>query len=218
MDPSTQTGVSAEAAVQPGPVPSQPGVEKQEDQMVPLAALQAERRERQQLQESQKAIQDHLALLEAQMAKKQKQDAPRRDPNDVLTWGDFEQAAYDFKRESQMETAELKMALQNPDYNEVVRKYLPDVIKNDPDLKDFVLSAKNPFKAAYHLAKRSDGYLQEQKEKVRSQETSKVASNLQKPGNLSSLGGATSGSSMAGYKNMSDTEFRKLVNKNMGYA
>lgn len=218
MDEPNQTGALAEAAVQPDTAIQQSGVLQQQEQMVPVTALQAERRERQQAQENLKILQDHLSLLQSQKQEAPKDELFQLSDNDVLTVGEFKKIAGQFERQSKMELAELKMSQQNPDYNDVVRKYLPEVLKSDPELKDFIMNAPNPYKAAYHLAKRSDSYLQDQRQAQRSPETQKALSNLQKPGNLSSIGGSSTGVVGGGYKQMSDGDFMKLANKNLGYV
>lgn len=218
MDQSSQTGAIAEAAVQPDLSNSQPVQQAEQDNMVPVAALQAERRERQQLQESLKMMQDHMALLQANQAQAQKKqdDFSGLSDNDVLTVGEAKKFISDFARKQEMQVEELKIAQTHPDYNEVVRKYLPEVLKNDPELKDVIMSAPNPYKAAYHLAKRSDSYLTDQRATQRSPEAKQAVANMQRPGNLSSLGAAPVASSAGNYKQMSDTDFMKLANKNLG--
>jgi hypothetical protein len=221
MDNSTlQTGAIAEAAVQPDLNVQQTGAQaQQEPQMVPVTALQAERRERQQLQENLKLLQDHVSLLQAQKPKQQEPDAlDSLSDNDVLTVGEAKKFIQNFSREQKLAVEELKMSQTHPDYNEVVRKYLPDVLKNDPELKDVITNAPNPYKAAYHLAKRSDSYLQDQREKQRSPEAQKAVQNLSRAGNLSSVGHSSSGVPGSNYKTMSDADFMKTVNKNLGYS
>lgn len=215
MDNVTQSGVLTEAAVQSDQANLQPVHQAEQEQVVPLAALQAERRERQQLQENLKIMQDHMSLLQANNQKPQaKQEFDGLSDNDVLTVGEAKKFINQFSKQQELAVEELKIAQQHPDYNDVVRKYLPDVLKTDPDLKDMIMNAPNPYKAAYHLAKRSDGYLQEQRQKTRSPEAQQAVQNLNKPGNLSAMGGVV-GSQVGGqYKSMSDSEFLALANKN----
>lgn len=219
MDDQLQTGALAEAAAQPDLNVSQPVQEAQGEQMVPVTALQAERRERQQLQENIKILQDHLALMQANQAKKPEPeglDSLRDD--DVLTVGEAKKFIGTFQRQQQMAVEELKIAQQYPDYSDVVRKYLPNVLKDDPDLKDVIMNAPNPYKAAYYLAKRSDSYLQEQRNTQRSPEAKQAAANLQRPGNLSAVGQSIPASQASNWKQMSDADFMKYANRNLGYS
>jgi hypothetical protein len=216
MEPM-QTGVTSEAAVQTDLNTQQPMHEQQQEQLVPVAALQAERRERQQLQENLKLMQDHMELLKANNAKAAPPDEFNGlSDNDVLTVGEAKKFINQFSHEQKLAVEELKMAQAYPDYNDVVRKYLPDVLKTDPDLKEMIMSAPNPYKAAYHLAKRSDTYLQEQRQQNRSPQAQQATQNLQRPGNLSSIGGATSGITGEAYKTMNDSDFMKFAARNMG--
>jgi hypothetical protein len=218
---NSQTGVIAEAAVQPDQNVMQTGTQGvQEPQMVPVTALQAERRERQQLQENLKLLQDHVSLLQAQQHPKQAEADPLSSlsDNDVLTVGEAKKFIQNFSREQKLAVEELKISQANPDYNEVVKKYLPDVLKNDPELKDVIMNAPNPYKAAYHLAKRSDAYLQDQRVSQRSPEAQKAVQNLARPGNLSAVGHGSAGVPGTSYKTMSDADFMKMANKNLGYS
>ena len=212
------TGVIAEAAVQSDTVQQQSG-QQSDEQFVPLSALQAERRERQQLQENMKLMQDHIALVQATNQKVQEKpsELDSMSDNDVLTVGEAKKFMNQFSRQQELAVEELKMAQTHQDYNEVVRKHLPDVLKTDPDLKDVIMNAPNPYKAAYYLAKRSDSYLQEQRQQSRSPEAKQAVQNLNRPGNLSSMGSTASSSAASIYKGMSDKEFSDLANKNRGY-
>jgi hypothetical protein len=219
MDQFSQTGVTAEAAVQPDINVSQPGVSEPQETLVPVSALQAERRERQQLQENLKVMQDHLALLQSSQTKqKPKDEFSSLSDSDVLTVGEAKKFIENFSREHKMAVEELKMSQQHKDYDEVVRKYIPNLLKEDPDLKDIIMNAPNPYKAAYYIAKRSDSYLQDQRVAQRSPEAQKVVQNTQRAGNLSQIGSTSSASSGGNYKQMSDADFMKLVNKNVGYV
>jgi hypothetical protein len=218
MEENTNTGVIAEAAVQSDTVQEQSRHES-EEQVVPLSALQAERRERQQLQENLKLMQDHMSLLQANNQKTQQSqdDFNGLSDNDVLTVGEAKKFMQQFSRQQELQVEELKMAQTHKDYDEVVRKYLPEVLKTDPDLRDVITNAPNPYKAAYYLAKRSDSYLQEQRKQSRSPEAKQAVQNLNRAGNLSSTGSTASSSAASIYKNMSDKEFAELAYRNRGY-
>lgn len=218
MEEHTNTGVSAEAAVQ-SDGSQQQSMQQPEEQLVPLTALQAERRERQQLQENMKLMQDHMALLQANNQKTQEKPSEfsGMSDNDVLTVGEAKKFMQTFTRQQELEVAELKMSQSVKDYDEVVRNYLPEVLKADPDLKDVILNAPNPYKAAYHLAKRSDSYLKAKSNESRSPEAKQAVQNLSRPGNLSSVGSTSASSQASGYKQMSDKEFKALADRNRGF-
>lgn len=221
MNNFEETGENVEAAALPDNQ-SQAEQTTEQEQMVPVSALQAERRERQQLQEQQKLLQDHLQLLQANMEKssstKKEDEFEGLTDNDVLTVGEAKKFMNQYSQQQSLQIEELKMVQSHPDYNEVVRKYLPEVLKNEPETKDLIQRASNPYKAAYFLAKRSDAYLKDQGEKSRSPEAQKAESNLSQAGSLSQVGSGVSSMPGQTYKAMSDDDFRKLVNKNLGYA
>lgn len=191
--------------------------EAKEEKTVPLSALQAERQQRQQVQEQYKILQDHLSLLQANQ-KPQQQEFDAMSDDDVMTFKDFKKIANEFQNEQKLQIEELKMAHSYPDYEKVIRKYVPELLKTEPDLKDTITNSPNPYKTAYYLAKRSDQYLKDQREQNRSPEAKKVLNNMLEPGNLSSVGQAPAGSASSSYKNMSDKDFLELVNRNLGYS
>jgi len=218
MEEHTNSGVIAEAAVQSDGSQHQ-SMEQTQEQVVPLSALQAERRERQQLQENMKLMQDHMALLQANNQKSQDKpnDFSGLSDNDVLTVGEAKKFMSDFARKQELSVEELRMSQTHKDYDEVVRTYLPEVLKTDPDLKDVIMNAPNPYKAAYHLAKRSDSYLKHKSTESRSPEAKQAVQNLHRPGNLSSVGSTSASSQASGFKNMSDKDFKALADKNRGF-
>lgn len=191
-----------------------------EEQHVPLSALQAERQQRQQLQENMKVLQDHLSLLQSNNSQQssQQDDNMGLSEDDVLTVGEAKKFLQNYSKEQKLALEELKISQQYPDYNEVVRNYLPEVLKEDPDLKQVITNAPNPYKTAYYIAKRSDSYLKNKRKSERSPEAKEAVQNLKRPGNLSSVGSGISGSAHQGYKEMNEDQFRKLMNKNLGYS
>jgi hypothetical protein len=217
MEPDN-TGVMTEAAVQaPAAIQNDVGQSQHQDQMVPVAALQAIRQEKQQLQENLRLMQDHLALLRAN-SPAQKAPEPELRDDDVLTVGEARKFLEAEKRQTQTELAELKMQQTYPDYADVVRNYLPQALKEDPELRDEIQSSQNPFKLAYKLAKRSEAYQKAQRERSSSPEAAKAIANAQRPGNLSSVGSVSPVSQVAAWKSMSDADFMKQVQKNLGYS
>lgn len=220
MSEEISTGEIAEAAVQSENDVTTSVGQVEDAQQVPLSALQAERQQRQQLQENLKVMQDHMALLQAnnEAPKKESETFDGLTDNDVLTVGEAKKFMKSFSKDQTLALEELKMSQQHSDYNEVVRNFLPEVLKNDPDLKDMIVNAPNPYKAAYYVAKRSDGYLKKKRHSSRSPEAREAVENLQRPGNLSSVGTGVSGSASKSYKSMSDGDFRKLINKNLGHC
>lgn len=224
MDEENVSGEIETEAAAPPPVANETPLEnaiKEEnsDNSVPLSALQSERAQRQQVQEELRMIKDHLALLQSQQQKPQppKDDFEGMDEGDVLTLGDFKKLLS--KREQQYHTsiAELKISQKYPDYQDVILKHLPEVIKANPFLRER-LETTQDYELAYFLAKNSEGYKSNHKKQRKSEEARRIVENSQSAGSLSSLGSTSPISEAKRYKDMSDDDFKMLVSKNMGYA
>lgn len=194
--------------------------EEQEDQTVPLHALQQERSQRQGLQEELRMIKDHLSLLQANQVR---QKEPEKDEfeglsdGDVMTVGEFKKVAAKFNQQFQMNVEELRMTQKYPNYQEVVSKHLPEILKNNPGLHK-TLQQTQDYELAYYLAKNSDSYKSQNKTIKRNADAERILKNSQQSGSLSSAGGTSPMNAAKRYKNMSDEEFTKEVNKNRGYS
>lgn len=192
-----------------------------QDNNVPLAALQQERAQRQQLQEELRMIKDHLSLLQANQIRQQ-EPAPKDDfdglsDSDVMTVGEFKKVAAKFNQQFQMSVEELRMTQKYPDYQEVVTKYLPEVLKNNPGLHR-TLQQSQDYELAYYLAKNSDTYKGQSKTAQRNADAERLVKNAQQSGSLSAVGGTSPMNTAKRYKDMSDADFMKEAAKNRGYT
>ena len=187
---------------------------------VPLSALQSERAQRQKIQEELQMMKDHMALIQSQQSHPQqppKDDFEGIDDGDVLTFGDFKKILSKRERQYEGTLNEMKMSQKYPDYRDVILKYLPDVIKENPNLRTS-LEKSQDYELAYYLAKNSSKYKQENTQKRKSVEAQRILENSQQAGSLSSMGSVSPISQAKQYKQMSDSDFMELVNKNLGYA
>lgn len=186
---------------------------------VPLDALQAERAERQKLQSELQMMKDHLALMQAQS---QSQSSPPKDDfsdlseDDVLTVKDLKKALGEKEKQFQMTISELRMTQKYPDYQQVITQYLPEVLKKNPSLRD-TLSRSQDYELAYYLAKNSDEYKNQNKSAKKNADAERIVQNASRAGSLSSIGKSSPISEAKRYKDMSENEFKSLVQKNMGY-
>lgn len=190
-----------------------------QEQSVPLSALQQERAQRQGLQEELRMIKDHLALLQANQARPQepvKDEFDGLSDGDVMTVGEFKKIAAKFNQQFQMSVEELRMTQKYPDYQEVVTKYLPEVLKTNPGLHR-TLQQTQDYELAYYLAKNSDTYKGQSKSAQRNADAERMVKNAQQSGSLSSVGGTSPMNTAKRYKDMSDEDFMKEANKNRGY-
>ncbi|MGL5264050.1 MAG: hypothetical protein ACRDAI_05690 [Candidatus Rhabdochlamydia sp.] len=194
--------------------------EVQEDQTVPLHALQQERAQRQGLQEELRMIKDHLSLLQANQVR---QKEPEKDEfeglsdGDVMTVGEFKKVAAKFNQQFQMNVEELRMTQKYPNYQEVVSKHLPEILKNNPGLHK-TLQQTQDYELAYYLAKNSDSYKSQNKTIKRNADAERILKNAQQSGSLSSAGGISPMNAAKRYKDMSDEDFIRESNKNRGYT
>jgi len=191
----------------------------QESRQVPLDALQAERAERQKLQDELKVMKDHLSLIQASQQKpaaQQKDEFDGLSEDDVLTVKDLKKALGQKEKQFQTTIQELRMTQRYPDYQQVVTQYLPEVLKQNPSLKDTLIQSQD-YELAYYLAKNSDAYKSSHKKAQKNADAERIVQNAQRAGSLSSVGQTTPMSEAKQYKNMSDADFKKQVQKNLGY-
>jgi len=219
-EPQLSGDINAEAAAQVDNVQSEQYTSgEQQGNQVPLEALQAERAQRQGLQDELRIIKDHLGLLQAQQALNSQPAA--REPmdsmsdDDVLTVGEAKRYLSKMNQQTQMSIQELKMTQQNPDYNDVVTKYLPEILKNNPKLRKTLVDTQD-YELAYYLAKNSDAYKSSNKKERKNADAERIVQNSQNVGSLSSVGSASTMNTARKYKDMSDADFQKLANRNLG--
>ena len=219
--PHVETGESVAVAAGPeAVVQEQPQPEAQQaPEMVPVTALQAERQSRQQLQDQNKLLQDHMALMQANQ---QPQPAPQQDEmagmsdDDVLTVGEAKKFLGQIQHNYQTSVEELKAQQRHSDYDEVIKKYLPDVVAKNPALKSTLQNDPNRHELAYFFATQSDSFRDAKHEAKKSSNAQRIVENGQRAGNLSAMGGTAPRSPVSNIKNMSDADFMKMANNNLG--
>lgn len=197
---------------------SQDGATQQGGQ-VPLEALQAERAQRQNLQEELRVIKDHIALMQSQQSQPkqaQKDEFDGVSEDDVLTVGELKKILSKKENQYQMSLQELKMTQKHPDYEQVVTQYLPEVLKQNPGLRNTLQNSQD-YELAYYLAKNSDAYKAANKQSKKNADAERIVQNAQEAGSLSSMGSNSPVNQAKRYRDMSDDEFRKLANRNSGH-
>ena len=203
--------------------PSENNVENHNEQAsekhVPLSALQSERSQRQQMQEELQVLKDNMRLMQmqSQSQSNKKDEYEGLSDDDVMTVGEYKKFIAKERNQMQIALTEVQMTQKYPDYRETVTKYLPDVIKSNPRLRD-TLEKTQDYELAYYLAKNSDTYKSEQKAVKKNADAERIVKNSSKTGSLSSMGQSTPVSTVKNWKGMSDEDFMSQVNKNLGYA
>ncbi|HUU88157.1 MAG TPA: hypothetical protein VMX17_10445 [Candidatus Glassbacteria bacterium] len=193
--------------------------QSEHSKQVPLAALESERSKRQQLEDENRMMRDHFAMLQARQQPQQQSrqdETDGMDESDVMTIGEFKKLSGKIKNEFQLTLDELKMSQKYPDYQTVISKYLPEVIKSNPNIKGS-LEKTQDYELAYYLSKNSDAYKSDNKKSVRHADAERILKNTQTSGTLSSVGQSTPMSQVKKYKDMSDSDFKNLMNRNLGY-
>lgn len=184
---------------------------------VPLSALQAERSKRQEMEEQLQMMKDHLSLV--QQNQKPTQKAPDEfnglKDDDIMTVADFKRATQQFKDQLGGSLSELQVKSKYPDFEEVVREHLPEVLKANPHLRAN-LERTQDLEMAYYLAKNSNGYQKKNYSTQKNEAAERIIKNSQSEGSLSSVGQSSPINTAKKYKLMSDEEFRKEVANNMG--
>ena len=211
------TGESYAVAAEPVAVGHEQSQAEYVPEMVPVTALQAERRERQQLQEQNKLLQDHMTLMQSnqQRAPQPDQYAGMSD-DDVLTVGEAKKFLGNIQKNYQTSVDELRVQQKYSDYDKVVKTYLPDVLKKNPSLKSTLQNDANKYELAYFLAKNSDDYRETTKQAKKSPEAQRIVENGHRAGSLSAVGSTTSQSQSGNIRNMTDADFMKMANRNLG--
>lgn len=210
-----------EAAALPPEVEQTPVEAEQpvEEERVPLSALQAERAERQKVKDELKQMREYMSLMARQQANPEKapeDEFSKYSEDDVITYGDLQKLLGKKEQQYQMSIKELKMIQKYPDYEQVVTKYLPEVLNQQPGLRT-TLEQTQDYELAYYLARNSDAYKSENRKAKKSADAERLVQNANKAGSLSSVGQTAPISAAKRYKTMSDADFKKEMNKNLGY-
>jgi hypothetical protein len=148
--------------------------EHQEQKMVPLAALQAERRKRQDLEARAQAYEE---IIKAKEVKQEVQE--EEDPNGLVEKKHLHESNAQTRREI-LETLYQDM---NPEAVQKINKYLKPILEKKPWLASSVDTAQNRYARAYEIVQ-DYIHLVEEKPPVRqssNQDGQRIVQNAQKP-------------------------------------
>lgn len=163
-------------------------------------------------------LQDHVSLMQSNQPQKpaQQDEMAGLADDDVLTVGEARKFMGKIQQNYQTSVEELRVQQKYSDYDEVVSTYLPDVIKENPALKATLQNDPNRYELAYFLAKKGDSYRDAKKQSKKSAEAQRIVENGQRAGSLSAVGSTAPQSQVSNMKNMSDADFMKMANRNLG--
>ncbi len=150
----------------------------------------------QEIKEEIKLMRDHMDLMARNLQKPPEQSDDYRDPVEVL----------------QQEVAKQRVQIQEErvnrkynDYEEVITKYLPLAIKDNPQLMNELRSTD--FETAYFVAKSSKAYIKDKAFAPKTKEAQKIVENSETIGSISGIGSATAGDATPNFAKMDDEEF-----------
>lgn len=118
-----------------------------EPQMVPLVALQAERRKRQEEQQMRQEVTARMAVLEQQLVAQRKEAEVPEDPEALVTKGDFKEEKALTKRELREEIYQEN----NPDKVTEINKHLKQILEKKPWLAASLDDAPNRYARAHEI-------------------------------------------------------------------
>jgi hypothetical protein len=147
-----------------------------QEKMVPLAALEAERRKRQELEAQNRAYQDFLL--------KQK-EAQEQKPQDDDEWV----SRREVKQEKQLTKQEILEEVfrdSNPEKIQEINTYLEQIVERKPWLAETIAKAPNRYARAYEIVQDYKHLLVQQKQNAA--EAKKIVENAKKPGSPIAVG------------------------------
>lgn len=135
--------------------------------------------------------------------------------DDIPTYGDIKRI-----RQKDQETinrleeklAELEMRTKYEDYNKTVKEYLPDVLKEDPELALAIKDNPMMHKLAYKLAQASPRYHQEKLVQSNSAKVDKIIENSSRPTPANARKNVMVQDEEAKVANMSDEQIWNMFN------
>jgi len=217
---SEDTLTTGEELPQVAAVNNEDELTQQSDQakQVPLSALESERAKRQNYEEENRLLKENYELLKAQQPTQsdlppKKDDYDSLEDDDIMTVRDFKKISSKMKNQFSSTVEELKMAQRHPDYQEVISKFLPEVIKTNPKLRE-TLQQTQDYELAYYLAKNSDSYRNSVGSSSINEKAERIIKNSQASSGLSSVGSSTPVNQAKRYKDMSDQDFKILMERN----
>ncbi len=210
------------------------------EEMIPVSVVQSIREELKEAKTIAREAQNQLFQIYQQNqtgGTPKKEDDPLdkafegMEEDDVLTAGDMKKLVKVLADRSAPAPAgtdpqviETLVAVQFPDYKEVVTNYLVDVLKESPELATAIRGSSNPYLAAYKIAKTNPKYATDQAEKkaagddkgdgnpANKDPAKRVQENLNKPGSSHQHGAAAGGLGKAHeYETMSEDDLEKRI-------
>lgn len=210
------------------PLPQEESPDHQ--QHVPVSVVQAMRDEMKALKQHVRSVDDRHELSRRLLAQyeqqqKQKEQPLEEDPllDEHMTKREaqvlLERKLAERERKYQFQLQEDRFERKNPDYQQVVDDFFAKAVQEDPDLQEEVANLHAAGKVnipayVYKRCKQSKAYQETNKKEKKSETAERIASNVDRPPSLSTLGKSSSaGSSPGFYSRMSNDDFQARLSK-----
>lgn len=190
---------------------------------VPLADHQALRGEVETLKGQLQQTQEQLRIYQAnpptgQQGQGKKEQFQQSDvlsgmeEDDVITVADARKLIASIETRLGVVLGEMQFSTQKGDYQEMITKHLPNVIKANPALAQAIATSANPAVVAYELAKTDPEYQKKAVTDAAEREVEQAKKNAGKPGSASQAAGGGGGlSAVDMYAQMSDVDLEKKI-------
>lgn len=195
-------------------VVSENASQESESKRVPVEALIAERRKRQEMEAHNKFLQEQLMRTQ----NPQSQTEPEEDETELVSKGDLKKFRHMTKEEfTQMkrEIAEETFKESNPEAIRLINAHLKEIVEKKPWLAQSIEQATNRYARAYEIVQ---DYAPQLKRKVNPEKVQeKIETNSKKPGSPAALGKSSQLSQADYMKSIAGTkEFREYRQKLLG--
>ena len=187
---------------------SEDNVESQ-PKMVPLTALEAERRKRQDLEAQNRLYADYMERMKNESSQEQE---PEEDLDKLLDIREFREAQQVTKREIREEVYKD----MNPKAMEKVKQYLDKILEKKPWLADSIKSSENRYARAAEIVEDYQHLVETKPNYKTGNEGARIVANANKPGSPVTTGKSSPTSNAAYLKSIQGTPaFREYRQKAM---
>ena len=159
---------------------------QEQPRTVPLEALEAERRKRQDVEAQNRALQDFMVKSKGQETKEEEEE----DEEEFITKAELKRRLKEATFGNKREVLEEAFCSANPQAVELINKNLETIIKRKPWLAQTIESAPNRYARAYEIVQDyapREEVASAQKFRDSKAEAKKIVENSQKPGNPSTI-------------------------------
>lgn len=213
-DPNQQQEPVQEPAVQQDQSAQTQDQQPAQQQSVPMERFNEVNQKMQQLKEQNEMMQQQV-LLYQNNARQPSQQAQQQTPNlldsiaddDIVEGKQFKQVAADFQKTIAQQLAEIRLAQDYPDMQQVIQTHLPNILKTKPHLAQALRSPQGMAVLLYELAKTDPNYQAPGSQQQAAQATQAAIDAANRPASASEAGGATVNPAQGPPPGLTDAQF-----------